>query len=238
MPRILFSLFVMFFASLTVQAQESVFTSQIGDKTVLHPSLAGFQEVHTLAPGVFEFFEGLTPDTNKLLAAYITDDDYQKLSSGIEPALDRYLLIQTIVGYDNVRFGANEFDQVKTVMKSNLSVDTELSGMMQDALEEGVRSVEDKNDYMQDLSIEAPTVIAMGRDSAEQLSFTILMDIAVQTAEGTEGGKIVYETALVRASDHILYVYVYEDFNGGHEWVQSFGDTTAQKYIEINQNSD
>lgn len=238
MKKIAAAIALLFAATTGVSSQEIVLESQLGDETIFHPTIAGFKEVHSLPSGVFEFFKGLTPNTNILLATYILDEDYEKLSSGQDPSLRRQISVQTVNGYENHSFSQSDFDQVKEALNSNLSVDGDLGGFLNEAIEKGAADVEGKNDFLEDLKIEAPTVIAAGVNKPSQLSYTMLMNVAAQTTNGAQNSKIVFETNILRASNRVVYIYTYESFNGDISWVQNAGNDIAKLYMAENPNGD
>lgn len=235
MLRKLFGLLVATaFLGLPASANEVVHTSQLGDETIKHPPIYGFKEVQTLPQGVFGYFEQLTASSNKLLAAYVLNDDYVKLQNGEEPDLDRQVQIQTVAGYDNFTISEADFERVRADLKRNISVDQGLSKSMTSTLQDAAGSISKQADIIDGLKIGHSTVLAVDPDKSNSYAYTMLMNVPAN--DGTDGVKVVLETTVVRAGNKILYVALSQKFKGDITWVQNFGRMIAGEYMRLNPN--
>lgn len=217
-------------------ANEPVHTTQLGKATISHPDIMGFKEVQTLSPGVFNFFEQLTPAPNKLLAAYMLSDDYSKLENSEEPSMRRYILVQIMRQFEATDMTPAEFNEVKDVLRSSISVDKGMSDKMKQVVQEGVDSVKQQSEFAKELSIGQPTILAVDDSGENSFAYTSLMNVQNQVDGELETAQVLTQTTTIRASNRVFYIYLSEQFNGDVTWAQNFGRMIAGEYMRLNPN--
>lgn len=224
-------------ATAPAHTQESGTYAQVGAKTLTLPAIADFVEASTISPNVVKVMEGFVPQSNRLLAAYLSADDTALLAAGQEPSMNNYVMIQTVRSVESMTLSSAQFDEIKSYLKNNLSFDEGFSDQMQEKLDGEVDATQARNDFLHSLDMSKPTLVAFGDETDNSMAFTMMMDVQAQTDAGLRAYKMVYETVAMNAAGKVLYIYVYDKFGEGNEVdnVQAIGQSIKTGIISANR---
>ena len=76
-----------------------------------------FHEVTSLFPEFERFFKTITPQTNRLLGALISEEDLQRANENQEPKLNRYMMLQVAYQMENKSVSSAEFQDLTSTIK-------------------------------------------------------------------------------------------------------------------------
>ena len=121
--QLLIASVVLLLLSGAVQAQadheKKVVSLQLGNKVVLIPTPAGYQEVTAEFENLKARFAATEPPQSELLLAYLPTSDYELLKSGKEAAFEEYAKIAVVRQAKERTLSREEFSNVVNYIRGN-----------------------------------------------------------------------------------------------------------------------
>ena len=158
-------------------------------------------------------YELVTPDSNRLVAAFIPETDVGKLRSGGTGGIDPYALVEVLRAAESSDVSASEFkDLVDSVSK-------EIGGVIDSSFKE---SEEEFNKRMQAMNLNTqisygkPVMLGTFFYKTDAYGFGM---IAPVTVNGTTI-RMVVGGALFHARSRVLFAYFYEEYKDEQTLVQ------------------
>lgn len=92
--------------------------AKIGKVSMAIPVPQAYVDSSLMFPKVFQFGESMTASANRLLAFFISDEDVKALLSQTAPALQRYMMVQTLRAAEDSNMQEQDFKEIKNQLKN------------------------------------------------------------------------------------------------------------------------
>ena len=208
------------FMSAGVVSAENEFSGKVGGVPIVIPKpTEGFQEV---GYDNRELMEILVPPTNRLICAFLTDEDLAKFGTPEAEGLSRYMMVQIARQGEFTDLTSSDFaDLVK-------DIEAEMADIMPSAMEE---VNEEMGKRLKDLDIEKMEVgqpEMLGKLFAKPDASSLAMMMPLQ--EGTKTTKMICSISFIRLNNKLLFAYVYGEYEGEETlaWVKD----VTQKWVD------
>lgn len=208
----------------------------VDQETFEVPAPAGFEEVVSISDDVRRFAESITPAGNRLLAAFLPDEQVRQLRNGEAPEWRRYMLVQVQQRMEAMAFTAPEFDELKRHLaeqQATLAARTELQpeDLLRDDEAEGAEGAAEEG-----VRVDAIVPGGIFADTERLMSIATLTRYRVSKSSDTYTTVVVSGTNLLRLSDKLLFLYVYSTYRGGDDlsWVKQASATWADAVLAAN----
>ena len=209
---------------------------EVGGSKVKLPAPEGFIEVSTLHPASRQKAETLTPPSNRLLAVYMDQADFEAVNHGQSASWSRYMMVQTDRQSEGFTISLSDFDQVRQVLTNQ-----------QDVLLEHVK--EQVNGYFDSIQtgddprskIELGNLLPLGvfadnhrRHASESLSKFRRTDQKLD-----EGYLVAGATNVLHVGNRIIFAYVYTTYESedDRQWIRQVSDQWSAEILTENPDS-
>ena len=214
-------------AQAQAQAQAPVHTvpTPIERTLVQLPVPAGFADPSRALPQMRQLGERMTPATNRLLAIFMSQADLDSALAGVQPAMARYFMAQTLRQTESSQLSASDFDQVKTLLRQQYqSLLSELGPKVQGELDRAAR--EFGRDAGQDtLVLKAGELkgLEVFDERAGSISLLAATQYRVQVGERSEEIPMAMGITTAVIKGKLVYFYAYSVYRSAADldWVRS-----------------
>lgn len=205
---------------------------KIGDTKINVPAYSGFAEISTISPENLKLFQDFCPETNRLQAAFMTQEDVGKILLGEIPSYDSYILVQSSRATEELVLSTNKFVEFRKILHKQWdSLLQDLKTDIEDGLENASKNISKR--YEIDADFQVSDIVPLSIDSETASSITVSMlakskaivdgQDTVITMAGT------FTTFLVKGKMLFLYVYKNYKSNEDIEWTRKAAkEYTAQ----------
>ncbi len=132
---------------LVAQAQQALAGTQsvtvsVGGESILIPAPPGFHEISQLSPETRKDFEKAVPPENRLLAAFVSEDDLGRIMKGELLNARRYLMVEAHRELEHMTMTGSDFaDMVAAVRRKKGAVSEETKTRVQRLTDQRTREV-------------------------------------------------------------------------------------------------
>ena len=208
-----------------VQAQADTVPTPI-ERTLLQlPVPAGFADPSRALPQMRQLGERMTPASNRLLAIFMSQADIDSALAGVQPAMARYFMAQTLRQTESSQISTSEFDQVKTLLRQQYqTLLNEMGPKVQGELDRAAREI--GRDAGQDtLVLKAGELkgLEVFDERAGSISLLAATRYKVQVGERSEEIPMAMGITTAVIKGKLVYFYAYSVFRSSAdlEWVRS-----------------
>ncbi len=184
-----------------------------------------------MGPDLRVLMEIATPNTNRLVAAFISPDELAKLPGGLTGAPQRYALVEVLRRAEFVDVDEATFKQVVDAMSTQLANGEAQSTMVkqQDRINEKIDDLGLKSGKV---TIDKPVQLGSIFSNANSYGFCMLEPMA----SNGKTENMVNGVALVRVKNRLLYVYVYAKYEDKStvDWVLKTTQAWADAILKQN----
>jgi hypothetical protein len=213
----------------------SKYDSSVGAIPVALPVPPGFVEPSAQIPQFRSYGEQFTPQMNRLLAIYISEQDFQRVTAKNDPEMKRYFLAQTLRANEGSTLSKADFDKIKVMLKDpNSGVQKIADAMGQEALDNAAKKI---GDGQVKLKLGESKSLGMFDQRPDSLSTMMLTKgQAVVNGKATEV-SILTGTNILRLKDRLVYFYAYSRYEGKSdiEWVSKVSKDWVTQATALNQ---
>jgi len=210
-------------ASATAASLSSVRTS-IGPTEVVLPVPSGFSDPGDKVPKLRQFFEKLTPPTNRLLALFVSDADLRTLASGKESPMRRYFMVQTYRAAERDTLTVKGFAEVKDTLRAQYKTMLKSAKPQIDSLIADASRDLAKQAGRPDMTLKVGEMLPLEifSETQDSISLSALSKVRFETASVTREIPLVMAMTTLTLRGKIAYFYVYSVYDSAAdiEWTR------------------
>lgn len=187
---------------------------------------SGFEEV---GYDKREFLEIAVPPNNRLLSAFLTEEDIKKFGTEELDYLSRYMMLQVARGAEYMSCGPEDF---KIVVES-----------MSDAMNQGMQNTIDEANTeisrrlkalnVDEIRIDKPEMLGKIFSITDATAFAMIMSVK----ENTRTTKMICGLCTLRVKSKLIFAYVYSEYKDEDSvnWVCKTTENWAKALLNANQ---
>lgn len=194
----------------------------------------GLLDPTSLGPAFGQLATTLTPPSNRLLAIYVTPEDFRAHKAGKKIVMDRYALLQTPRQAENLTVVAADFAQLKEVMKNQSAAQR---AQVRDMAEHHIGNAVSKAAGTP-LTVSMTDINALGTflESDTALGLLSATDVSAAAHGRTINYPLVYATGVLRVKERLLFLYTYSVYRtpADLEWVKTTATAWSRRLQQAN----
>ena len=210
--------------SLSVKADIGEVEIDVGGVPISIKAPNGFREIILVSPETRKIMETLTPPTNRLLAGFVSEEDFGRIMKDEEPDFNRYIMLQSNRNLENRNFSKEQFQMLTRQLKEQQNtILQEQKSKVEKLLEGASKSFADDFDTSVDIKMGEQITLGIFNDKPNTIG---LMSLAKYSGE-VGNDKFDYIMAggvsFVLARGKLIYVYVFSLYESQNDidWVKS-----------------
>jgi hypothetical protein len=212
----------------------------VADSKLILPVPDGFSDIKNVSSETFRTMQDVTPETNRLLAGFVTSHDASLLLRGQEAELDRYFMVQTFIEFEKKVFSTNEFSEFRKLIRKQQDSSTLISQDKIDALtKKGSENL--SNRYNADISFEINGTVPLGvsNETANSIAISTLMKYDESIDNNKSESILASTTVFLLVNGKLLYLYVYATYEtvSDLEWTRDIAKTWSSQIVSSNGTS-
>jgi len=210
----------------------------VDNSTIIIPAPSGFSDVKNVSPESFGGMQDVTPETNRLLAGFITAHDASLLLRGKEAALKRYFMVQTFIQFEKKVFSSNEFSEFRKMIRTQQESSMQLSQNKIDSLlKTGSKNL--SNRYNADISFEVNGTVPLGvsSETANSIAVSALIKYDESVNQKKSETILAMTTVFQLIKGKLLYLYVYGEYEKAAdlEWTKDIAKEWSSQIVASNE---
>ncbi|MDD5644622.1 MAG: hypothetical protein PHO00_04150 [bacterium] len=208
-------------------ADNGVSEVKVGGVSINVPApSAGFEEV---GYDKREFLEIAVPPNNRLLSAFLTEEDITKFGTEELEYISRYMMLQVPRGAEYAACGPEDF---KVVVESMSDV---MNHGMKDTIDEANAEISRrlKTLDLDEVKLDKPEMLGQIFSITDAAAFAMIMSVK----EGTKTTKMICGLCILRAKSKLLFAYVYSEYENetSVNWVCRTTENWANALVKANR---
>ena len=212
---------------------------EVGVTQIQVPVPKGFRDLSRVSPETWEFLDSaFTPPSNRLLAYFVTEDDYSQLFNGNEPDLLRSVNLQVLKTGENDFITSSKFVLIASDVKKQQN--TLLSSMQEEInayLGTASNSIESEIDLPIALSISDNVPLGVFFDWDDAFGIAYLVKVQTTVADAEQEEVIVVACTFMRVRNKILYGYVNSEYRSSRDiiWAKQIAELWTEQVLMANR---
>lgn len=221
-------------------AQQAGTSATIGGVNLTLPPVEGYIEASQLSQGIVDLMASFSPQTNRHIAGYMTEEDVALMRSGKNATMNRYVLMQTFRATEQQTLSTNEFAEVKSFLRSNISFEEGFSDQVKQSFNDGAKQGSDvamkQNDLLDEMDLSQPKLIALGEETPNSFAFTTVMEVSTLSEGVTSSFRLFSENMTMMVNGKVVYIYAYAKSIKGTEFedVQNIARRIKNQLLAVN----
>ena len=195
----------------------------VGNTNISIPKPAGFVSLEGVSKTTYGKMQDLTPESNRLLAGFITSKDATSLLKGGEAELKQYFLVQIYQEFEENTYTLNEFSELRKSIRKDQESSVMLNQDKIDALTKKGSSKLSKR-FDADISFGVTGTVPLGVSSETAHSIAISLLAKYETSVNHEKTETIMAgtTVFLLVKGKLLYLYVYKQYetNSDLDWTK------------------
>jgi hypothetical protein len=194
-----------------------------------------FHEVTSIFPEYERFFKTITPQTNRLLGAMISEEDLQRAYANQEPMLNRYMMLQVSYQMENEPVSSADFQEItSTVKKSQKALFKKIKDQTADEVTD---NVSEEYKIPVDIKIGEPVPLGTFVDQSDAYGFGNLMRYKVSSGEKEIEYDMVTGISFLKVKNRVLFAYVYSLYESEKDinWTKSKSIEWIDSILKLNR---
>lgn len=195
---------------------------------IIPPPTADLDEI---GPDYRVLLDSLAPDSNRLLAAFLSASDIANVRSGSPKAFVNYALVENLRSAEFMEIDAPTFKQVSDGMAQQLGV--ALNSSMKEEEEELNHKLKSMQGTNATVSLDKPLQLGVFFNKPDACGFGIIEQVTV----AGNSTKIVAAVSILRVQNRLIYVYLYSSFKdeASVQWVRKTSEQWVDAILKANQ---
>ncbi|MCK9555773.1 hypothetical protein M0R36_08180 [bacterium] len=215
------------FSAVCFAAGEDVAEVKVGGVSInVPPPADGFKEV---GYDKREFLEIAVPPNNRLLSAFLTEEDLKKFGTEQLEYLSRYMMLQVARGAEYMSCGPEDF---KIVIES---MSEAMSQGMKDTIDEANAEISRRLKALNvdEVKLDKPEMLGQIFSITDAAAFAMVMSVK----EGARTTKMICGLCTIRVKSKLLFAYVYSEYKdeASVDWVCKTTENWAKALLNANQ---
>lgn len=200
-----------------------------GLKSIVIPSPT--PDLHELGSDYRVLTESLAPDTNRLIAAFLSAEDASNIRSGVSKPVARYALVETLRRAEFANIDSKTFEEVTESMAPLFG--TTLEASMKDQQQEMNHKLKAMRGNVATITLDKPVQLGSFFCKVDACGFGTIMPMS------TAGNavKMVTGSTILRVQNRLLYLFVYAVFKDDDSvlWVRKTSEQWADSILSANK---
>jgi len=194
------------FLPLAFHGQTSaVQTYRAGLKSIAIPAPTG--DLSEIGPDYRVLLEPLTPDTNRLIAAFTQADDAATMRAGHAYALKQYALVEVLRRAEFADISPGLFKQIEDAMATQFG--TTLNASLKDQQDELNHKLKAaQGDSASAISIDKPVQLGALFSKPDVCAFGVIMPLSAKGVTTQVASGVI----LMRVQERLVYGYIYTEY--------------------------
>ena len=206
-------------------AQADTLATPIERTLVQLPVPAGFADPSRELPQIRQLGERMTPASNRLLAIFMSQADINSALAGLQPAMARYFMAQTLRQTESSQISEAEFAQVKTLLRQQYqSLLAELGPKVQGELDRAAREI-GRDAGLESLALKAGELKGLEVFDERPASISLLAATKYRVQAGENVSEVPMAMGITTAviKGKLVYFYAYSVYQSPADldWVRS-----------------
>jgi len=175
--------------------------------------------------------ESFVPDTNRLLAAFLTPEDSANVRAGISKAFSRYALAETLRRAEFSEVDENSFNQVCATTAQQFGA--VLNSSLKDQQEEMNNKIKAMRGSDTTVSLDKPVMLGTYFSKPNACSFGMISNLS----SAGNAVKMIGGITILRVQNRLIYAFVYSEYKDEEsaQWVQKTSEQWADAILEANK---
>jgi hypothetical protein len=175
--------------------------------------------------------DSTVPDTNRLLAAFLSAEDSENLRSRISKGFNRYALAENLRRAEFIDIDADTFKQVSDGMAQQFGA--VLNASTKDQEEELNRKLKAMRGTDTTMTLDKPMQLGVFFSKTNACGFGIIQQISAADSSV----KMVAGVMILRVQNRLIYAYVYSAYKDEDsvQWVRKTSEQWADAILKANQ---
>lgn len=220
----------------TIAGTQSVVV-QVGGKTIDIPAPAGFHEISELSPETMRLVEKAVPPDNRLLAAFVSEGDLERIMKGEVPEYRRYMMVQVFRKFEQMTISGSQFAQfADKARREQGTLSEESKAKTQRLVNQAGREILEGYDLAADIRIGEPVSLGVFVDKSDTIAYATLTKYQVATEESKQDVVLASAGCFVNVKSKILYLYIFGRYDDSKdlEWVRTTSGQWADQILRAN----
>ena len=175
--------------------------------------------------------ESFAPDTNRLLAAFLTADDSANLRSGVSKPFSRYALVETLRRAEFTDINADTYKQVADAVAQQFGA--ALDAPTKDQQDVINRKLKAMRGVDATLTVDKPMPLGALFAKPNARGFGMIEPIS----GGASSVRMVVGMTILRVQSRLIYAFVYSVYKDDEsvQWVRTTSEKWADAILKANQ---
>jgi hypothetical protein len=188
-------------------------------------------ELNEMGPDYRVLVESMVPDTNRLLAAFVTAEDFANVRSGTAKPFGRYAVVENLRRAEFADINADLFKQVSAGAAEQIGA--VLDSSMKDPQEEINHKLKAMLGSDKAITLDKPLQLGAFFSKPNACSFGMIESVS------TSGSavKMVAGMTIMRVQNRLIYAYVFSAFKDEDsvQWVRKTSEQWADAILKANE---
>jgi hypothetical protein len=175
--------------------------------------------------------EGLTPETNRLIAAFLLPAEIPLVESGSDKPMTRYVLVEIPRKVEFADVNPDIFKQITDALGQQFggNLDASLNGQM----DEVNRRLKALGTASSTINIDKPVQLGILFSTTDAYSYGMIIPV---TANGVTT-KMAMELIALRIKNRVIFAYIYAQYKheGTVQWLRKTGEDWADAILKANK---
>ena len=223
-------------ASPAMAGTQSV-TVDVGGTSIVAPAPGGFYEVSEVSAETRQRAEASTPPMNRLLAVYVSQDDFKRVSDGLPAKLERYMFLQVARQIEGMDVTGQVYQEIASEIKKNQPAITEKAKKtVDDLLNDMSGKLSDQTGVSTQLKLGEQLPLGSFLDGQDAFGFGSIVKYVVSMGGQQQEFLMVGANYFVHAKNKILFAYVFGRYDSKDdiEWARSIGAQWVEAILAAN----
>lgn len=201
------------------------------------PVPEGFTDTSNTTPDLHKLMLNFVPSTNRSLAMFLLNDDVKALMQGIDPGIERYIMLQSFNELEDEDISDADFEEISQEMRN--SVDT-MYDQLKDELQSEINTMEqgfnDITDLKMDFELNNVIVLPKRIDIPGQFTHTSLISNKIVVEEEVFDQVMVLCSTILHIKDKFLYLFVYDTYKDQENinWAENTTEALVKSLLTAN----
>lgn len=210
----------------------------LGDEALQVAAPAGFADVSGVSKEQFAVFEDMLPESNRLLAVFVTEQDAGRLMRGDSADFREYFLVQSVKALESMTLSKQQFTEIRSMLRQQYG---DVFEKQKEAIEEGTtragKSLSKRLGTDVDFNISGMVPLGIDEETASHISMSFLskydMTVDGEIIESVVAGTMT--VLLVRGK--VIYLYAYRTYEGEKDlrWTRSQVKSWLPDIVSFNE---
>jgi hypothetical protein len=175
--------------------------------------------------------ESTVPDTNRLLAAFLSSEDAASVRTGTPKGFERYALVENLRRAEFADVTADIFKQITDGAAQQFGA--VLDGSMKDPQEEINHKLKAMRGVDATLTLDKPVQLGVLFSRPSACSFGMIQAVSL----AGNSVKMVVGVTILRVQNRLIYTFVYSAFKDDDsvQWVRKTSEQWADAILKANE---